>query len=64
MHQPQSSQKVLRQNPFTTYRDPSTGRWLVVQAIQDDSTQPMSVHDGSEDGCRLARIQPMSHSVR
>jgi hypothetical protein len=21
---------ILRQNPFTTYRDPKTGRWVVV----------------------------------
>ncbi|WP_155968979.1 hypothetical protein [Kamptonema formosum] len=25
-----SSSKVLRMNPFTTYRDPVTGKWLVV----------------------------------
>jgi hypothetical protein len=25
-----SSNNVLRKNPFTTYRDPVTGKWLVV----------------------------------
>lgn len=29
--------KPLRSNPFTTYRDPKTGRWLVVKPI--DSTK-------------------------
>ena len=26
-----SSQNYLKPNPFTTYRDPETGRWVVVQ---------------------------------
>lgn len=25
----QSREKVLQQNPFQTYRDPETGRWVV-----------------------------------
>jgi len=25
------SPKTLRTNPFTTYRDPETGRWVVVK---------------------------------
>lgn len=29
--------KPLRSNPFTTYRDPKTGRWLVVKPT--DSTK-------------------------
>lgn len=26
--------KQLRQNPFTTYRDPMTGKWVVVKPQQ------------------------------
>ncbi|MEL6221037.1 MAG: hypothetical protein AAFR31_00180 [Cyanobacteria bacterium J06627_8] len=26
----QSSKPVLRQNPFTAYREPDTGRWIIV----------------------------------
>lgn len=26
-----SEPKPLRKNPFTTYRDPETGRWIVVK---------------------------------
>jgi hypothetical protein len=25
-----SNQPALRQNPFTAYRDPKTGQWLVI----------------------------------
>lgn len=28
----QNNRPPLRQNPFTTYRDPETGRWVVVSA--------------------------------
>jgi hypothetical protein len=27
----QQPKKVLKTNPFTTYRDPETGRWIVVK---------------------------------
>ncbi len=27
----EGSKKQLRTNPFTTYRDPKTGRWVVVK---------------------------------
>lgn len=27
------NQKTLRQNPFTTYRDPQTGLWVVVKPV-------------------------------
>ncbi len=27
-----SCQKPLKTNPFATYRDPKTGKWLVVKA--------------------------------
>ncbi|WP_199314153.1 hypothetical protein [Leptolyngbya sp. FACHB-671] len=33
----QSSTKSLQQNPFLTYRDPKTGRWLVVKPQQQVS---------------------------
>ncbi|WP_421657745.1 hypothetical protein [Leptothermofonsia sp. ETS-13] len=26
----QTGQRSLRPNPFTTYRDPKTGRWIVI----------------------------------
>ncbi|MBD2464409.1 hypothetical protein H6G89_25720 [Oscillatoria sp. FACHB-1407] len=28
----QAKTRQLRQNPFTTYRDPETGRWMVIKA--------------------------------
>jgi hypothetical protein len=28
---PRQSEKPLRTNPYMTYRDPSTGRWVVVK---------------------------------
>jgi hypothetical protein len=28
---PQKSGRQLRENPFTTYRDPQTGHWIVVK---------------------------------
>jgi hypothetical protein len=27
-----SGKQKLRQNPFTTYRDPQTGQWVVVKS--------------------------------
>jgi hypothetical protein len=46
----QLCQKPLKQNPFFTYRDPITGRWLVIypDEIQEvpqtaDSPQPVSL---------------------
>ncbi|WP_413165442.1 hypothetical protein ACL6C3_03660 [Capilliphycus salinus ALCB114379] len=29
-----NSEKPLKSNPFTTYRDPETGRWVVVKDQQ------------------------------
>jgi hypothetical protein len=29
----ETSKKRLRQNPFTTYRDPQTGLWMVVKPV-------------------------------
>ncbi len=29
--------KPLRQNPFMTYRDPDTGKWLVVKQQQQQA---------------------------
>ncbi len=29
-----STKKYLRQNPFTAYRDPKTGQWLVISNSQ------------------------------
>lgn len=28
------TQKQLRHNPYTTYRDPMTGRWIVIKPEQ------------------------------
>ncbi len=30
--EPQKSVRSLKTNPFTTYRDPRTGRWIVVMS--------------------------------
>ena len=30
--QPPIQEKPLRQNPFTAYRDPQTGRWMVIKS--------------------------------
>ncbi|MBD2092938.1 hypothetical protein H6F67_24115 [Microcoleus sp. FACHB-1515] len=30
-----SSKAQLKPNPFTTYRDPATGRWIVVQPTKE-----------------------------
>ena len=31
MTQVKTQKKQLRSNPFTTYRDPETGRWVVIK---------------------------------
>ncbi len=31
----QSHRKPLRPNPFGTYRDPQTGKWLVIRAVAE-----------------------------
>ncbi|WP_017660368.1 hypothetical protein [Baaleninema simplex] len=36
---PKKTESVLRQNPFTTYRDPKTGRWIVVKPPTQPSPQ-------------------------
>ncbi len=32
-----SNNKKLRENPYTTYRDPVTGRWLVIRLNQQQT---------------------------
>ena len=34
-----NSEKSLKPNPFNTYRDPETGRWIVIKD-QESSLQP------------------------
>jgi hypothetical protein len=34
---PADTEKPLRQNPFTTYRDPVTGQWVVVKPLPQES---------------------------
>jgi len=29
----QSKNQQLQPNPFTTYRDPETGRWMVIKSV-------------------------------
>ncbi|NJL21843.1 MAG: hypothetical protein HC895_15205 [Leptolyngbyaceae cyanobacterium SM1_3_5] len=39
-----SSKAQLKPNPFLTYRDPATGRWIVVQpAPESSSTVNLSI---------------------
>ncbi len=33
----QTNNKNLRPNPFSAYRDPNTGRWVVVKSEATDS---------------------------
>lgn len=30
-NQPKMTKRSLKSNPFTTYRDPKTGQWLVIK---------------------------------
>ncbi|MEB3282058.1 MAG: hypothetical protein VKK42_24375 [Lyngbya sp.] len=39
-----NSEKPLKSNPFTTYRDPETGRWVVVK---DQQTSPPSSEENA-----------------
>jgi hypothetical protein len=39
-----TSKKPLRQNPYTTYRDPQTGKWIVV-VTTEAQPQPSSTSD-------------------
>jgi len=32
---PKASKRELRPNPFTTYRDPETGQWLVIRQMME-----------------------------
>ena len=38
---PKISTKPLKQNPFLTYRDPVTGRWVVVQNAEAEAPVPL-----------------------
>ncbi len=44
-----SSRKSLQQNPFTTYRDPETGRWTVIHQspMSDISAETDEAHASS-----------------
>ncbi|MEB3210653.1 MAG: hypothetical protein VKL39_04840 [Leptolyngbyaceae bacterium] len=35
----QSTKRALRQNPFTTYREPDTGRWVVVHPSSESEEE-------------------------
>ncbi len=39
-----NSRKVLRANPFTTYRDPVTGKWVVVPAANSGGDPTLVCH--------------------
>lgn len=34
-----NSKGKLRPNPFTTYRDPKTGKWVVVKNMKEEINQ-------------------------
>lgn len=40
---PKISRKPLKQNPFTSYRDPVTGRWVVVHQTEAEEFVPPQV---------------------
>jgi hypothetical protein len=56
------SNQPLKTNPFNTYRDPVTGKWTVVQTVenhtQTDSTFPPKVAGKNE--IKLERIPSAS----
>jgi len=59
------SNQPLKANPFTTYRDPVTGRWIVVQTVSnfsptDSICQPKSE---SHHESKLERIPTTSPPV-
>jgi hypothetical protein len=39
-----NSSKVLRANPFTAYRDPVTGKWVVVPAANSGGDPTLVCH--------------------
>ncbi|MGF1537262.1 MAG: hypothetical protein ACFB4J_12385 [Elainellaceae cyanobacterium] len=51
-----SPQRYLKPNPFTTYRDPRTGEWIVVQTdIAQVNSEYESLTPGSQ---RIASHHP------
>lgn len=63
-----SSQRYLKPNPFTTYRDPKTGEWIVIQTdvAQVDSEYVSVTHYSNRvssqprSGSFPAQRQPVS----
>ncbi len=37
-----TDKKLLRKNPFNAYRDPETGRWVVVKADEEERAEPIA----------------------
>ncbi|HIK28375.1 MAG: hypothetical protein N3E45_00860 [Oscillatoriaceae bacterium SKW80] len=36
-----TNKRLLRKNPFNAYRDPETGRWIVVKTEQEEQAEPI-----------------------
>lgn len=36
-----TDKRLLRKNPFNAYRDPETGRWIVVKMAQEERAEPI-----------------------
>lgn len=37
-----TDKKLLRKNPFNAYRDPQTGRWIVVKPNEEERSEPIA----------------------
>ncbi len=55
----------LKTNPFTTYRDPVTGRWNVVETVPDFSQTDSTFKEKSETNnqSKIERIPAAAHTV-
>lgn len=41
---PKICNQPLPTNPFTTYRDPATGKWVVVKMVQHNHSSDPPIH--------------------
>jgi ribosomal protein L5 len=51
----------LKINPFTSYRDPVTGKWIVVGTVQTDSQKDSTLKEKAES--KLEKITSASPPV-
>ncbi len=58
--------RPLKNNPFTTYRDPVTGRWTVVVEAVPSSSETDSISNGKaefKNEIKVERIPTFSHAI-